>query len=151
MRCSYERSPLSDFPSIVSLTNASANREWGFFVKKIKKRHPVIREILVNCIKKDHNEGEPSSWGCTASLAAAKRRFKHCPLVTFLRDSVNFLHFPAISFVVYEGQLVTILSLFKTEDFVIERHGSIYHRHVSVVVQSTEKRPMDKDIQKFGF
>ena len=44
-----------------------------------------------------------------------------------------------------------ILHLFKTEDFVAERHGSINHRNVSVVVQSMKKWPMDEDIQKFGF
>ena len=32
MRSSYKRSPLSDFPNIVSSTNASAPREWGLFV-----------------------------------------------------------------------------------------------------------------------
>ena len=44
-----------------------------------------------------------------------------------------------------------MLHLFKTEDFVAERHGSINHRNVSVVVQSMKKWPMDEDIQKFGF
>jgi hypothetical protein len=64
----------------------------GFLRKRVEKRHPIVRELPVDCIEKNRDEIEPGSWRCAASLACYEQGFKHCPFVTIFRDSMNDFH-----------------------------------------------------------
>jgi hypothetical protein len=64
----------------------------GFLRKRIEKRHPIVRELPVDCIEKNRDESEPGSWRCAASLVCSEQGFKHCPFVTVFRDFMNGFH-----------------------------------------------------------